>query len=40
MWVKGRVYRLGFRPQRGTLLYSPSLSLIYGMRDMRERGEI
>lgn len=35
-WFKCRVYEWGFRPRPGTILYSPSLALIYGMRDMRK----
>lgn len=31
--VKGKLYKLGYRPKPGSIYYSPSLSLIYYMRD-------
>ncbi|USL85100.1 hypothetical protein [Arthrobacter phage SWEP2] len=32
-WVRVRVYAAGLRPRSGSILYSPSLDLIYSMAD-------
>ncbi|WGH21100.1 hypothetical protein SEA_CASSIA_27 [Arthrobacter phage Cassia] len=31
--IRGIVYRLGLRPRPGSIFYSPSLALIYAIRD-------
>lgn len=35
MSIKRVVYALGYRPRVRTLLYSPSLALVYAFRDIR-----
>ena len=32
--IRSIIYRLGFRPRARTILHSPSLSLIYSMREV------
>jgi len=32
-WIRKWVYRWGFRPKAGSILYSPTLSWTYSMRD-------
>jgi hypothetical protein len=31
--MKGKIYKMGYRPKPGSIYYSPSLSLIYYLRD-------
>lgn len=36
--VRNVVYMLGFRPRRGSFLYSPSKHVLFGARRMAKRG--
>jgi len=36
--VRNVVYALGFRPKRGSVLYSPSKNILFGARKMAKRG--
>lgn len=34
--IRSWVYRLGFRPKSGAILFSPSLALLFGYRDHKK----
>jgi hypothetical protein len=35
--IRHQAYRRGLRPKQGSLFFSPSLSIIYGLRDFRKQ---
>lgn len=37
--VRGLVYKLGFRPKRGSIFFSPSLAFHYGLRELTKKKD-
>lgn len=37
--VRGLIYKLGFRPKRGSIFFSPSLNLHYAFRELNKKKD-